>query len=89
MRGLRHGLLDHDAGRPAWPRSHSRAFTDARVVTPLIPSDKAKGLCLAVSGYGLVHLGNVFVRAAGKKCKVEVKWAYSPVYRAKQCSCKK
>ncbi|MFI8930641.1 hypothetical protein ACIG3E_23555 [Streptomyces sp. NPDC053474] len=61
----------------------------ASAVCNLIPSDKAKAFCLAVSGYSLVHLGNVFVKAAGKKCKVEVKWAYSPVYRTKQYSCKK
>ncbi|MBB1246542.1 hypothetical protein GL263_23755 [Streptomyces durbertensis] len=55
----------------------------------VIPNEKARAVCLALSGYTLLHLGTVFTKAAEKKCKVEVKWKYSPLYKTKTYACKK
>ncbi|MFF4283288.1 hypothetical protein ACFY0Z_31470 [Streptomyces kronopolitis] len=60
----------------------------ATAVCQVVPNSVTKNACLALSGYTLVHLGTVFVRAAKKKCKVEVKWAYSPVYRTRIYACR-
>ncbi len=56
-------------------------------VCDLIPNHHVSTLCKAVTLYGLAHIGAVFVKAATKKCKVELKFAYSPVYKIKTYSC--
>ncbi|MFI6407826.1 hypothetical protein [Streptomyces sp. NPDC050548] len=56
-------------------------------VCDLIPNHHVSLICKAVALYGLAHIGAVFVKAATKKCKVELKFAYSAVYKIKTYSC--